>query len=98
MYAGRLVEEAPVEDFLAGPAHPYSRGLLAALPKSETLGGEGGLELVPIPGQVPKPSDFVAGCRFRDRCDLAVDACQEKPEDTWMTPLHRVACFRAKDS
>ncbi len=93
MYAGRLVEEASVEDFLAGPAHPYSRGLLAALPRLVGPGAADDLE--PIPGQVPKPADFEIGCRFRERCPLALEACRERPEEVWLRPDHRVACLRA---
>src|SRR3954471_18200464 len=65
MYAGRIVEESPVADFLARPLHPYSEGLLGALPKLAPRGRE---LMRPIPGQVPRPVDYLPGCRFRDRC------------------------------
>ncbi len=76
MYAGRIVEEAPVEDFLAQPLHPYSRGLLAALPD---LYGDRGKALQPIGGQVPRPKDYDDGCRFRERCPRAFEACTARP-------------------
>ena len=65
MYAGRIVEESPIDTFLKHPKHPYTRGLLKALPdlnrEQQTLS--------PIPGQVPQPGDFLAGCRFKEAAD-----------------------------
>ncbi len=89
MYAGRIAEEGPVADFLARPAHPYSQGLLAALPRLD-----GGREpMRPIPGQVPRPSDYVSGCRFRDRCPHAFAPCVRNPDQYRVGEGHTVSCF-----
>ena len=66
MYAGRIVETAPTGELLNTPRHPYTKALLKAVP---VLGGEKG-RLSTIPGTVPMPADFPAGCRFCDRCEL----------------------------
>jgi oligopeptide/dipeptide ABC transporter ATP-binding protein len=93
MYAGRLVEESPVPDFLRRPMHPYSEGLLAALPRLDQDAGPGVKLLRPIPGQVPRPSDYLPGCRFRDRCPHAFAPCPEKPDLFPAGEGHGVACF-----
>ncbi len=90
MYAGRLVEESKVGDFLARTLHPYSQGLLAALPR---LDQDGAPSLHPIPGQVPRPSEYLPGCRFRDRCGHAFAACGAKPDLFSAGEGHEVACF-----
>jgi oligopeptide/dipeptide ABC transporter ATP-binding protein len=88
MYAGRIVECGDCGVFLDLPLHPYSRGLINALPdlKKETL------SLEPIKGQVPQPEDYVDGCRFYDRCPQAFDACRATPS---LAPEQGrdVACF-----
>ncbi len=89
MYAGRVVEEGSVGDVLDAPAHPYSQGLLAALPR--LTGGRQAPR--PIPGQVPRPSDYVSGCRFRDRCAHAFAPCGEQPPSREISTGHSVACF-----
>ncbi len=89
MYAGRIVEEARVGDFLKNPLHPYSKGLLAAIPDIAL----GKSTLTPIPGQVPQPSEFLPGCRFRDRCPHAFERCVNRPELSAKEEGHRVACF-----
>jgi len=76
MYAGWIVESAPVRELIDAPLHPYTRALLAAVPK---LGGEGG-ELETIPGMVPSPSEFPAGCRFCGRCRRAEQLSPEARE------------------
>lgn len=75
MYAGRIVEDAPAAEFLAGPRHPYARGLLNALPGRS----EAGERLFEIPGTVPSPLHYPKGCRFAPRCPLRVAACAEEP-------------------
>ena len=77
MYAGKIVEEAPVEILFANPTHPYTQGLIASVPK---LGS--GVKILPsIPGSVPDLSAMPKGCRFAPRCKYATEKChQEQPE------------------
>lgn len=89
MYAGRIVEESSLESFLGKPLHPYSEGLIAALPDLV----DDRPKVVPIPGQVPQPKDYTAGCRFAQRCAKTLDRCGEKPELFPFAPSHSVACF-----
>ncbi|MBD3420701.1 MAG: ATP-binding cassette domain-containing protein [Chitinivibrionales bacterium] len=89
MYAGRIVEQSNLESFLFQPQHPYSRGLLAALPDLHAENPT----LTPIPGQVPQPSEYAAGCRFRERCPHTFDKCVHKPALFETAPHRRVACF-----
>jgi peptide/nickel transport system ATP-binding protein len=88
MYAGRIAEESGVDGFLARPLHPYSQGLLRALPRLDAHARPR-----PIPGQVPKPSEYLTGCRFRDRCPEAFYPCQGRPELFSAGEDHKVACF-----
>ena len=91
MYGGRVVESGPVEQIFATPAHPYTRLLLATVPR---LDGQRKTVLRTIEGQVPSADTWPQGCRFRDRCPLASAACSERPV---LTPLaqadHQVACW-----
>jgi oligopeptide/dipeptide ABC transporter ATP-binding protein len=75
MYAGEIVEESPAAPFFETPRHPYARALLDAMPSEATRGRP----LRAIPGQVPSPLAWPAGCRFRDRCPFAFDRCSEHP-------------------
>lgn len=77
MYAGQVVESAPVAELFAAPQHPYTRGLLRALPGAQLAAP--GERLYAIPGTVPAPRDFPSGCRFADRCDRAEPACRAAP-------------------
>ena len=70
MYAGRIVEESPVEGLFADPRHPYTRGLLGSLP-----GGAPGTRLSAIPGTVPAPGALVSGCCFTPRCASRFEPC-----------------------
>ncbi len=88
MYAGRLVEEAPVPSFLERPLHPYSQGLLAAIPDLESPHPS----VKPIAGQVPRPQEFPEGCRYFTRCPRAFEDCARKPEFVSQNES-RVACF-----
>lgn len=91
MYAGRLVEEAPAVTLFARPRHPYTRGLLAALP---ALDGPR-RRLAAIPGSVPEPWNLPAGCAFAPRCAEADDACHHQPPpDVPVSRSERVLCFR----
>ncbi len=73
MYAGRVVEEAPVRRLFSAPAHPYTRGLLQSLPRM----GRRARRLVAIPGQVAQPGSFARACAFAPRCPRAEAACRE---------------------
>ena len=76
MYAGRIVEEGPVREVINHPLHPYTQGLLAAIPESHS----DLRTLVSIPGSVPHPKDFVQGCRFADRCCKCAQSSAELRE------------------
>jgi oligopeptide/dipeptide ABC transporter ATP-binding protein len=97
MYAGRKVEEGPVADIFASPRHPYTRGLLAALPKLGEAGPVGSRRLNEIPGIVPSLTDLPAGCRFAARCTLATDRCRaEYPEFEEKRPGQWAACWESE--
>jgi peptide/nickel transport system ATP-binding protein len=90
MYAGRIVESAPVEPLFASPQHPYTRGLLRCLPgNSREADGRPTRRLFAIRGQVSSPSSPPPGCAFAPRCDVAMDACEHG-----MPPLLTVASAR----
>ena len=75
MYAGRLVEVAPIAEIIAQPRHPYTRALIAALPSLEVRG-----MLAGIPGLAPSLRELPSGCAFHPRCGLATDRCRaERP-------------------
>ena len=77
MYAGRKVEEAPVAQLFSTPRHPYTQGLLAAVPKlGSSLSGDAG-RLTEIPGLVPSLKQRLDGCIFAPRCNQATDLCRE---------------------
>jgi peptide/nickel transport system ATP-binding protein len=78
MYAGRIVETGTVDDVLDRPAHPYTRGLMDALPATAVPGER----LRPIPGMAPPPTKRPDGCPFRTRCFAATDACRTEPAVT----------------
>ncbi len=77
MYAGRVVERAPVRRIFKSPAHPYTAGLLRSIPSFEPTAAEGAPRdrLRTIPGMVPSLRALPQGCRFRDRCDRATEIC-----------------------
>ncbi|HEX2612873.1 MAG TPA: ABC transporter ATP-binding protein, partial [Fibrobacteria bacterium] len=87
MYAGRVVEQGPALDLLRDPKHPYSRGLLDALPDLDAAQVPR-----PIAGSVPPPGRYPAGCRFRDRCPRAFEACITDPAWSQPAPGRKVAC------
>ncbi len=94
MYAGRVVEEAPVGRLFAQPSHPYTQGLLACVPTLE----QSRARLAAIPGTLPEPGRRPPGCRFAPRCDHAIAACEAAlPALQPMEPGHRAACIRAAE-
>lgn len=95
MYAGRVVEVGGVGDVFESPAHPYTRKLLATVPKL----GVGHAELAFIPGQVPDMAYPPSGCAFHPRCDRASSMCaQSDPDERDLTKTHRVTCHHAHSS
>jgi len=92
MYAGRVIERAGVDELFARPAHPYTRGLFASLPRVDRQDDE----LRAIEGNVPSPTDFPSGCRFRDRCPLAFERCTEEPPLAEVAAGHQSACWLAE--
>jgi oligopeptide/dipeptide ABC transporter ATP-binding protein len=92
MYAGRVVETAPVEEIFANPRHPYTRGLLASIPDL----AESGTRLATIPGTVPNLLHKPPGCCFWPRCPIAEARCREgEPMLEEQAPGHHAACFKA---
>jgi oligopeptide/dipeptide ABC transporter ATP-binding protein len=95
MYAGKIVEEAPVRELFKNPRHPYTRGLLGSVPvigkKAQT-----GRRLQEIPGMVPSPLEMPAGCRFHPRCPSAMPVCSEhEPRIAQLGEHRRVQCWLA---
>jgi oligopeptide transport system ATP-binding protein len=91
MYAGRVVESAPARELYARPRHPYTRGLMASVPR---LDGDTGKRLVPIEGQPPNLAALPPGCAFAPRCQHAIDACrQTRPPLHDVGSQHQVACI-----
>jgi len=93
MYAGKVVEEAPVKDLFKDPRHPYTRGLLGSIPvighKAQT-----GRRLQEIPGIVPRPLETPLGCRFHPRCSSVMDICRkQEPPMIHLTEYRRVNCW-----
>jgi peptide/nickel transport system ATP-binding protein len=89
MYAGQIVELSPARELLRRPLHPYTRALMASVPK---LRGDAE-RLAAIPGNVPRPGDFPPGCRFAPRCPLAQPECAKKiPELAEVEPGRHVRC------
>src|SRR6201993_676350 len=90
MYAGKVVEEAPVGELFANPRHPYTQGLIRSIPRLDRAGGKTRLEA--IPGVVPSLLDPAPGCRFASRCRFAMNACvRATPELREVGPGHKVA-------
>jgi oligopeptide/dipeptide ABC transporter ATP-binding protein len=93
MYAWQVVECGPTAAVIAGPRHPYTRGLLDSLPRLD----DPDRRLHPIPGQVPDLARLDAGCRFRNRCDLAIAACAEPISLAPAGEARRSRCLRAAE-
>ncbi|MBQ6663090.1 MAG: ABC transporter ATP-binding protein [Firmicutes bacterium] len=93
MYCGRVVEYANVDDLFENPLHPYTQGLMDAIP----VLGEHKEELEAIPGNVPNPKYMPEGCKFSPRCKYAMDICKEKEPELFVYPNGRKCrCWLSK--
>lgn len=90
MYAGELVESAPVGEFFARPLHPYAESLMACAP---TVDNRNNVRLATITGNVPSPASLPEGCAFRPRCPHAFPQCQEIPPFVQVEATHGVRCW-----
>lgn len=93
MYAGQIVEEAPVKELFESPRHPYTRALLETVP---TIRDNADRQLISIPGMVPENYDDRTGCRFADRCAFRRPECGMRQEDYVFGPGHRAKCVVRK--
>ena len=92
MYAGRIVERGPVKQIFSTPQHPYTVGLLGAIPRMDVIKKR----LISIEGQVPNPAQPQTGCSFAQRCPFAEAQClAELPVLIEVGALHQSACFKA---
>ena len=93
MYAGKVVEEAPVDALFANPQHPYTQGLIRSIPRVDAA-AHGRARLEQIPGTVPNLLNPPAGCRFAPRCKFVMDACRQAEPPLFVKgPAHRAACI-----
>ncbi len=98
MYAGQVVEQGPVEDVFTHPQHPYTKGLLESSPHVEQVdtggGNAGSTHLPTIPGTVPLPVGWPAGCRFAERCFQAEPRCEAARVPLTIGPSREVRCLK----
>lgn len=95
MYAGQVVEEAPVEEIFKNPQHPYTQGLIQSVPDMRYKKDS----LYSIPGNVPKPGSITTGCRFAPRCQFATERCkQENPALHEISATHKARCFLVEEA
>jgi peptide/nickel transport system ATP-binding protein len=92
MYAGQLAEKAPTDTIISRPHHPYTQMLISSLPEIGVKYAE--RKLKGIPGTTPLLLNPPAGCRFRERCPVALPKCVEAPPFREVAPGHHVACWR----
>jgi oligopeptide transport system ATP-binding protein len=94
MYAGRIVETAPAADLYRAPAHPYTAGLLASIPRASRKGQA----LLPIKGSPPSLAAVPSGCAFHPRCPMAIERCRvERPELRTLSDGRTSACHFAEE-
>ena len=95
MYLGRLIEEGPVREVIRNPKHPYTQGLIAALPKLDNLDQP----LTAVPGDIPSPLERPSGCVFNTRCSQIVGAACTTigPKAVDLGADHTVACHIYKE-
>ena len=91
MYAGHVVETAEIDSLFASPQHPYTAGLLAAVPSTASTSRR----LVSLPGNVPQLNAMPGGCRFAPRCPHVIDACHSAAPPVTSVQGHKVRCIRA---
>ncbi len=92
MYAGKLAEKAPTHEIIHNPRHPYTRLLISSLPKVGVRHDE--QQLVGIPGNPPQLLEPPVGCRFRERCPLAMEKCLTEPPFVEIARGHFTACWK----
>lgn len=93
MYAGKVIEQAPVQELFDRPRHPYTLGLFASLARVDETKGR----LETIEGSVPPATHFPPGCRFRERCKWAQGDCQNEPPLVGIGSSHSVACWHQEE-
>jgi peptide/nickel transport system ATP-binding protein len=100
MYAGEVLEQAPVRALFAAPRHPYTSGLLASIPDSSRYAATDGerQRLTPIPGTVPSIYALPPGCPFEPRCPLAEARCREPVQLIAAGPDHLTRCWKRGDA
>ena len=91
MYGGQVVEQGPVAEVFNNPQHPYTIGLMSAMPRLD----KPGTRLAIVPGTVPTVANMPTGCRFRTRCAFATQTCETRPPISNIAPGHDVACYFA---
>jgi oligopeptide/dipeptide ABC transporter ATP-binding protein len=97
MYAGSIVETASARDLYQRPRHPYTLGLLKAMPRTDAR-HDGGESLTPIPGSPPDLRGELVGCAFALRCSRVIERCRaERPPLLPVGPEHEAACFRSEE-
>ncbi|MBT3983694.1 MAG: ABC transporter ATP-binding protein [Bacteriovoracaceae bacterium] len=95
MYAGKVVERGPVELIFDSPKHPYTKGLLASIPRLDHPRKQ---TLATIEGMVPDVFNFPSGCRFHTRCPYKIEKCTEAvPPEEWIDGIREVSCIRYKE-
>ena len=94
MYAGQIIEEAPVEELFRNPKHPYTRALLDTVP---TIRDDENRKRTAIPGMVPESYDDIKGCRFADRCPYRKPVCDNPQENYAFGTDHRARCIIAHE-
>jgi oligopeptide/dipeptide ABC transporter ATP-binding protein len=94
MYCGRIVEKGSIQPMFANPLHPYTRGLLASIPRIDRSIAK----LYPVPGSVPAPHELPQGCAFAPRCPVVLNECQANPPALVQAEGDQsVACFNPQD-
>ena len=91
MYAGRIAEIGPVRDIVKMPHHPYTKGLMASIPKI----GDRNARLQQIPGSMPRLTAIPRGCAFNPRCEVAIDRCRTERPEPRKVGASEVACWLA---